>query len=80
MWDCRLTYYYIKRGCVLCSGQFFCGFLLCLATQKQVGNGRCDEDRRNRTEDDTKRHGESEGLDALSTEEENAEQHNQCRA
>ena len=40
--------------------------------------GRCrDEDRRQRTEDNTEDHGEGEAADAVTTEDEDTQQHNQ---
>ena len=53
--------------------------LLGRAAQGQVGDGRSHEDRREGTYDDTEAHGEGETADALSTEEEDTEQHDKRR-
>ena len=50
-----------------------------LTTQHDVCDGRSHEDRRQGTYHYTEAHGEGEAADALSTEEEYAEQHDQCR-
>ena len=42
-------------------------------TQGKEGDGGSDEDRRERTEDNTKAHGEGETLDAFATQEQDAE-------
>ena len=55
------------------------GLFLDLATHHAVGDGRSDEDGRERSEDDTERHGEGEALDAAAADEQDAEQHNQRR-
>jgi len=44
-------------------------------TQGEEGDGGSDEDRRERTEDDAKAHGEGETLDAFATQEQDAEQY-----
>ena len=45
--------------------------------QEQVGDGRGNEDGGYGAEDNTKRHGEGKSLDALATQEEDAEQHDE---
>ena len=58
------------RGCL-----FFC--LLDLATENQVGYRRSNEDGRQRTEDDTQNHCPCEAADAVTTEDEDREQHDE---
>ena len=50
-----------------------------LALEHPVGHRRSDEDGAERTEDHTEDHGEGEAADALTTQEEDAEQHDERR-
>ena len=64
-----------------CAGFLCLGglLLLDLATHHAVGDRRSNEDRRQRTEDNTQRHSEGKALDAATTDEQDAEQHDQRR-
>ena len=48
-------------------------------THSEVSHGSSDEERRQRTEDNTENHGEREAADRVTTEDEDTEQHNQGR-
>ena len=50
-----------------------------LALEHHVGHRRSDEDGAERTEDHTEDHGEGEAADTLTTQEEDAEQHDERR-
>ena len=56
--------------------RYFSG-LLCLLANHLEGNGSGKEDGRAGTEDDTENHGESEAAYGITTEEEDAEEHEQ---
>ena len=69
--------FYCVRWCV---SLYRCGFQSASFlgfTQGEEGDGGSDEDRRERTEDDAKAHGEGETLDAFATQEQDTEQHEQ---
>ena len=55
--------------------RFLLGFFLDLTTHHEIGDGRSNEDGRQRTEDNTQDHGEGEAADAGTTEDEDAEEH-----